>query len=241
MSNTAVWAWANTGSKVHAFVQMMEGSVNHKRAMCRKTITRNADAIFRERTDTGYPGSICPNCEKKFDELIARAEASMMPATEAHDLGYVAPVDQRADEDAVAEALNSPAVIDALHAEAIEMDRQREKEENVAQEARRIAGRSTTGPLNDTQHEIMKRVVQGATYQDIADERGWTRNAVADNIRVAVAKMNVPNSTAAAARYAQYLLLVQLQDELEGLLSSGNAEWVDALNVVADRLETILP
>jgi DNA-binding CsgD family transcriptional regulator len=144
--------------------------------------------------------------------------------------------------------VSAPDVLDALHAEAIEMNEQYDKEENVAQneqydkeenvaqnEARRIAGRSTTGPLNDTQHEIMKRVVQGATYQDIADERGWTRNAVADNIRVAVAKMNVPNSTAAAARYAQYLLVEQILDEL------GEFRHLTAQDVLETRLGTILP
>jgi DNA-binding CsgD family transcriptional regulator len=238
MSDTKVWAWANSGSKVHAFVQLGEGMTQHKRAMCRKTIMRSVDAILREKTDAGYPGSICPNCEKKFNEMIARAEASMEPVNPYDQV--CEGIEPAADEDAVLEALNSPAVIDALHAEAIEMNEQYDKEENVAQnEARRIAGRSTTGPLNGTQHEIMKRVVQGATYQDIADERGWTRNAVADNIRVAVAKMNVPNSTAAAARYAQYLLLCDLYEEV-GVLPT-DAEWRHAMDLITDRLKAILP
>lgn len=110
--NEKIWAWSNTGNTIHAFVSPAgDGKL---RAMCRKTILRNSDAVFNGKYDTSYPTYLCTRCMKLATAMWDRAEASMEPATEAHDLGYVAPVDEREDAEG--------AAIDALHAEAIEMD-----------------------------------------------------------------------------------------------------------------------
>lgn len=87
-----VWALANTGTKVHAFVASSD-LPNHKRALCRRTITRAVDSVFR---DQGYFRRfylpLCTRCEALFVAMEDRVQASMEPATEGHDLGYVAPV-----------------------------------------------------------------------------------------------------------------------------------------------------
>ncbi|HSX97879.1 MAG TPA: hypothetical protein VLG91_10885, partial [Streptomyces sp.] len=88
--NEKVWAYSNTGMRMHAFVQTIEGG-GFKRAVCRSSILRNMDAIF---VNWGEAHSVCPRCAKLMEAMYARAEASMQPATEADDLGYVAPVEE---------------------------------------------------------------------------------------------------------------------------------------------------
>ena len=95
-----IWAWANTGTKIHGFVQNWTDkdgneSKNFKRALCRKSIARNADGIFVGLDVLNATASICTRCLELAEAMWDRAEASMMPATEAHDLGYVSPVDER--------------------------------------------------------------------------------------------------------------------------------------------------
>lgn len=150
--NENIWAWANTGSKIHAFVQMVDGSVNHKRAMCRKTITRNSDTQFQGQNELKYASQVCTRCVTLANEMWDRAEASMQPSSDYHAEGWVEPVAERgtpipADMNrellrqakAVAEAhkmlfpapvirednmlhLVSHSRMDALHAEALAMD-----------------------------------------------------------------------------------------------------------------------
>jgi hypothetical protein len=113
--------WSCTGAKMHAFVQSAGGG--RVRALCRPSITldKNNQFLGLDEFQRPFP---CASCLKRARYMWNRAEASMAPATEADDLGHVAPV---ADEAAVAEALNCPAVMDALHDEALAMDREMDK------------------------------------------------------------------------------------------------------------------
>jgi hypothetical protein len=137
--NEKIWALSNTGTKMHAFVQVWKDkdgneSANHLRALCRGTIARSADATF---TSANYAIGVCPRCEKLAEAMWDRAEASMQPATEAQDLGYVAPAGKFTDTqrdsmqdafDAAVAASQADAVIEGTpvieddHAEALEMD-----------------------------------------------------------------------------------------------------------------------
>jgi hypothetical protein len=79
--NEKVWAYSNTGTKAHAFVQVWKDkdgneSTQHLRALCRGTIARHKDSIFASKDTLQIR---CPNCEKKFDAMHDRAEASMAP------------------------------------------------------------------------------------------------------------------------------------------------------------------
>lgn len=89
-----VFAPSNTGTKAHAFLGSRGAKDGNLRAACRVTIQRSVSSTFisLDRARTFY--SVCENCVKLFLEAEARAEASMQPATEAADLGYVAPVKQ---------------------------------------------------------------------------------------------------------------------------------------------------
>ena len=98
--NEKIWAYSSTGTKTHAFVQAWRDkdgkeSTNHLRALCRGTIARHKESTFIAHPEVI---GVCGACEKKAEEMYARAEASMEPATETHDLGYVAPVQEPADE-----------------------------------------------------------------------------------------------------------------------------------------------
>lgn len=84
--NEKVWAYSSTGTRVHAFVQQHATGTDHLRALCRGNIARHKTAIFKEFSEFGL---ICPNCMTKFMDGVNRYEASMEPATEAHDLGHV--------------------------------------------------------------------------------------------------------------------------------------------------------
>lgn len=126
--NEKIWAYSNTGTRAHAFVQAWKDngwsqSGNHLRAMCRGTIARHENSLFYSKSDMA---GICTRCETLATAVWDRAEASMQPATEAQDLGYEAHAEvvetQQPDWDAVDEALDSPDVMDALHAEALAID-----------------------------------------------------------------------------------------------------------------------
>lgn len=102
--NEKIWAPSNTGIRTHAFVQYVEGTTQFKRALCRKTILRNADSRFIGAKETSL---ICQSCMMIAVKMWERAEASMEPAQERHDVGYVAPVE---DEQAVTEDIRSEAI-----------------------------------------------------------------------------------------------------------------------------------
>lgn len=92
MSNDKIWAYSNTGNLAHAFVAPWTDkdgneSSEHLRAMCRKTIARHAFGSFNERKHMLL--GLCANCVKLADAMHDRYDASLEPATEAHDLGYV--------------------------------------------------------------------------------------------------------------------------------------------------------
>jgi hypothetical protein len=98
VNDTRVFAPSNTGTKAHAFLGSRGAKPGNLRAACRVTIQRAATGttfISLDRARKFY--SVCDNCVKLYAEAEARAEASMQPATEADDLGYVAPVDERAE------------------------------------------------------------------------------------------------------------------------------------------------
>ena len=120
--NEKVWAWANTGSKVHAFVQ--SAGLGRLRAMCRSNITRTSDSLFYGRNDRNV-FSACIRCETLANARWDRVDASMEPV-DAYDQvceGIVTePAAQTPDWDAVNEVICYPPVIDALHAEALAMD-----------------------------------------------------------------------------------------------------------------------
>lgn len=84
-----VWAWSSTGAKMHAFKSDGNGRLV---ALCRSSIVRGGMAALVSRKKAQ---SVCASCLKKWEAACEREEASMMPATEADDLGYVAPVDER--------------------------------------------------------------------------------------------------------------------------------------------------
>jgi len=85
--NEGIWAYSNTGTKAHAFVQTDDNG--NRRAMCRATLVRSESAIFHRKTDLV---GTCTRCATLADAMYDRAESSMAPATEAHDLGHVSPV-----------------------------------------------------------------------------------------------------------------------------------------------------
>ncbi|AKA61733.1 hypothetical protein SEA_YDN12_66 [Streptomyces phage YDN12] len=96
-SNTDVFAPSNTGTKAHAFLGSRGAKDGNLRAACRVTIQRSVSATFVSLDRARKFYSVCDSCVKLFRAAEDRAEASMQPATEAHDLGYVAPVDERTE------------------------------------------------------------------------------------------------------------------------------------------------
>lgn len=92
--------WASTNSNIthfHAF-SVRDGEL---RAMCRKTI-RPHDSVEDEselcsknywRKSWRIRSSFCDRCYDKVAAMVDRRNASMEPAQERHDAGYVAPVD----------------------------------------------------------------------------------------------------------------------------------------------------
>lgn len=131
--NEEIWAYSGTGTKVHAFVGDASYE-NHNRALCNKRITRTKDSLFESLKVKQRRGSvICTRCVKLAEEMWDRAEASVQAVnpydqvcegvvTEEGAAKVAEAVSQLPDELAVLDALNSQVVMDALHAEAIEMD-----------------------------------------------------------------------------------------------------------------------
>ncbi|ATN93735.1 hypothetical protein SEA_ABT2GRADUATEX2_65 [Streptomyces phage Abt2graduatex2] len=97
MSSNRVWAPSNTGTKYHAFMGSIGAKDGNFRAACRVSTQRKKTAHYISRDQIAPWDSVCVPCERAFRAAEDRAEASMMPATEAHDLGYVAPVDERTE------------------------------------------------------------------------------------------------------------------------------------------------
>lgn len=96
-NDTRVWAPSNTGTKAHAFLGSRGAKEGNLRAVCRTTIQRSTDATFVDQPRARKFYTLCDNCVKLYAEAEARADHSMRPATEADDLGYVAPVDERTE------------------------------------------------------------------------------------------------------------------------------------------------
>lgn len=90
--NEKIWAYSNSGTRMHAFVSEAENG--KLRAMCRKTIVRFPSATRVGRDEAHL---ICPSCLKKALEMWDRMEASMQPSSDYHAEGWVEPV---ADEKA---------------------------------------------------------------------------------------------------------------------------------------------
>lgn len=126
--NEKIWTWANTGVKLHAFVQ--SAGPGKLRAMCRASIERDARGIFQGQ-DANRTW-LCRDCLTKAEAMWDRAEASMEPVG-AYDQARegilpdedVEPLIIARDE---ADAIQIRAErqqqrrIDALHAEALAMD-----------------------------------------------------------------------------------------------------------------------
>lgn len=94
--NEKIWAWSNTGTKIHAFIE--RGGVKRV-GMCRSNMYRSSTAAFDaiDNLATGHKFNVCTRCLELAEAMWDRAEASMQPATESHDLGYVAPVGKFTD------------------------------------------------------------------------------------------------------------------------------------------------
>lgn len=107
-NDTDVFAPSNTGTKAHAFLGARGAKDGNLRAACRVTIQRSVSATFTSLANARKFYSVCESCVKLYAEAEARAEASMQPATEAHDLGYVAPVDERTEPKSAAEVVPLP-------------------------------------------------------------------------------------------------------------------------------------
>lgn len=121
MSSDKIWAYSNTGNLAHAFVQNWTDkdgneSSEHLRAMCRKTITRHAFTRYEERKNMFL--GLCANCVKLADAMHDRYDASLEPATEAHDLGYVPTGDADSLDNEQRERLQAgfDAAVSARHA-----------------------------------------------------------------------------------------------------------------------------
>lgn len=71
-----VWAYSNTGMKIHAFAE--DSGTGHRQALCSPRITRPASAIYQTTEDV-HRSPLCTRCEKKDGERRARIEASMEP------------------------------------------------------------------------------------------------------------------------------------------------------------------
>lgn len=98
INDNRVFAPSNTGTKAHAFLGSRGAKPGNLRAACRTTIQRAATGttfISLDRARKFY--TVCDNCVKLFLAAEDRADNSMRPATEADDLGYVAPVDERTE------------------------------------------------------------------------------------------------------------------------------------------------
>lgn len=54
-------------------------------------------------------------------------------------------------------------------------------------------GTKLTGPLNTLQRQVVRRLADGWTHQQIAEDLGYSRVAISDNARVAARKMGCVN------------------------------------------------
>ena len=97
INDTRVFAPSNTGTKAHAFLGSRDAKPGNLRAACRSTIQRSVSTAFVSLDTARKVYSVCESCVKLYLAAEDRAEASMQPATEAYDLGYVAPVDERTE------------------------------------------------------------------------------------------------------------------------------------------------
>lgn len=203
--NEKVWAWSQTGTRIHAYTE--DGPYeNHRRALCRGNITKPKVSPFRSeaeiRDGSGNGTWFCYRCLTKFNAAVDRAEASMEPAGERHDLGYVAPQSEHTPEQPAAESMREFSRVLAG-----------EKKENED-----MGRRKTTGPLSPTQHRIMHLLVQGHEHAEIAKAVHLSRTMVSEHVRSVVAKMGVTNSAAAVGRYAKWQILGELIWETERML-----------------------
>lgn len=76
--------------------------------------------------------------------------------------------------------------------------------------------RKTTGPLSDKQRDILARIVAGETQRQIAVSLGCSGSYVSQERYLAVRKMGMRTTAAAAARYRSYLTYLEAADMLEG-------------------------
>jgi len=97
INDSRVFAPSNTGTKAHAFLGSRDAKPGNLRAACRSTIQRSVSTAFVSLDTARKVYSVCESCVKLYLAAEDRAEASMRPATEAYDLGYVAPVDERTE------------------------------------------------------------------------------------------------------------------------------------------------
>ena len=98
INDTRVFAPSNTGTKAHAFLGSRGAKPGNLRAACRVTIQRSTDSTFVSLDRARKFYTVCDNCVKLYKAAEDRADNSMQPATEADDLGYVAPVDERTEQ-----------------------------------------------------------------------------------------------------------------------------------------------
>lgn len=97
--------------------------------------------------------------------------------------------------------------------------------------------RVTTGPLTPRQKYILSRVAQGHQHAEIGEELSLSRTAVAEDMRVVVAKLKVKNSAEAVMVYGRHIAYKGAARLLqEGLIANPNGDVEEHINHVLEDL-----
>lgn len=97
--------------------------------------------------------------------------------------------------------------------------------------------RVTTGPLTPRQKYILSRVARGHQHAEIGEELSLSRTAVAEDMRVVVAKLKVKNSAEAVMVYGRHIAYKGAARLLrEGLIANPNGDVEEHVNHVLEDL-----
>ncbi|MFJ7069330.1 hypothetical protein [Streptomyces sp. NPDC101115] len=192
---TAVWAYANTGNRAHAFLSPAENRPGYLRAACRKNIERAETSIFHKRETFVL---ICHACETKWDAHRARVEESTAPMQpcESFETYGAAPMDVATAEDiqAAGEELFAPRRSDrrATRRKAAQLIRARKRQHRAnSRISRRKVGtlathavaagldirsaRSAAGTMRKCAERVGVLGTAGTSYRARAKARACTR------------------------------------------------------------------
>ncbi len=231
--NAKVWGTTKTGRKVHAFDE-------NSRALCRRGYAGPADLRDAAEARTWILGSArgldsCADCQHRFARLVmeAEAEAERFEAAHAEALeinatprALVAPVldQEHAEALAVHKAMSDAPCVCPMWPEMFERYGHsvacRRKNQTAppvtdnTEEDDMAKSTKAKGPLSPLQHRIMKRLAEGLEHAEIADEVGFSRSYISENVCAVAAKMNLPTTAAAVARYGTYQAHLKAADLL---------------------------